>query len=735
MCQGCDAALPVLNIRALANSPHITYHERFVYGAPYMLLAWYAATILLSAGLLFCIEPMVAKMALPLLGGSPSVWNTCMLWFQAMLLAGYAYAHLAPRRVGLKRHAIIHVGIIVIPLLVLPLDIRWASPPTEGNPSAWLLALLTVAVGPAFFALATTAPLLQRWFASTTHRSADDPYFLYAASNAGSLGALAAYPLLLEPHLKLTEQTHLWTVGYVVFIMLMAGCAVLLRRSADHGQTDAVAETSVPASGATKLRWLLWSFIPSSLMLGVTNYVTTDVAPVPLLWVMPLGLYLLTFIQAFSRLRSPAHPVAVCLLPVGIAALLIAGIFDYDLSILQQILLHLAVFYVAALVCHGELASARPPARQLTEYYLIIALGGVLGGVFNAILAPLLFNRIVEYPLVIVLIGFLRPRLHHGSSSSAADSSEAAGDIVFLGWMLFGVAGGILFYFLSYHGDWSPESLWHIERNFFGVVSVRRDPQVNCLNLLHGTTVHGVRSLSPGHADEPLAYYSRTGPIGQVFQCRADLESVGVIGLGAGSLAAYAHPGQQWTFYEIDPAVVRIAENPSWFSFLSGERPGRVSLVLGDGRLRLARSAERYDLLVVDAFSSDAIPVHLLTREALGAYFDHLKPGGWLAFHLSSEYLELAPLIAALAADRHLAGLYQENFDLTPVDFRAGKLGSQWAVLARSDADLVALVRSKRWVPLDSFRRVTAWTDDYSNILSILRKRQSPSGSSERPRR
>jgi hypothetical protein len=701
-----------------------------------MLLVWYAATILLSAGLLFCIEPMVAKMALPLLGGSPSVWNTCLLWFQGMLLAGYAYAHVAPRRLGLKRQAIIHLGIIAIPLLVLPLDVRGASPPAEGNPSAWLLGLLTLAVGPPFFALATTAPLLQRWFASTTHRSAHDPYFLYAASNAGSLGALAAYPLILEPRLKLTEQIHLWTAGYVVFLILMSGCALMLTRSATRDESDRDKETVAAAGAGVKVRWLLWSFVPSSLMLGVTNYLTTDIAPVPLLWVMPLGLYLLTFIQAFSRLRSPSHPIAVCLLPLGIGALLITGIFDWDLGILQQILLHLAVFYVAALVCHGELAYARPPAGQLTEYYLTIALGGVLGGVFNAILAPLLFNRIVEYPLAIVLIGFLRPRFHRGTSiaTGQGDDSATGADLVSLGWVLYSLGGGVLFYFLSYHGDWSPESLRHIERNFFGVVSVRRDPQVNCLNLLHGTTVHGVRSLSPGDVREPLAYYSRTGPIGQVFQARADIESVGVVGLGAGSLAAYSRPGQRWTFYEIDPAVVRIAENPRWFSFLEGGRLGGMNIVMGDGRLNLGRSTEKYDLLVIDAFSSDAIPVHLLTREAIGVYLDHLKQDGWLAFHLSSEYLGLAPLIAALAADRHLAGLYQEDFDLSLADFRAGKLGSQWAVLARSDACLSHLAMSRRWVPLSSIRPVPVWTDDYSNILGIIRKRQLPSPTSERLR-
>jgi spermidine synthase len=693
------------------------------------LLAWYAATMFLSAGLLFMVQPMIAKMALPLLGGSPAVWIACMLFFQTSLLAAYAYAHAAPRWFGERRQMLAHGILLALPFALLPLGLHGWQPPSTMDPAFWLLGMLTVVAGLPFFAVAATAPLLQHWFAGSGHHRAADPYFLYAASNAGSMGAVLAYPLIVEPHLRLAIQSYVWGAGYLLLAAMIGACVVARLRSTASAPVQAAPGRTLGPSALLRARWLILAFVPSSLMLGVTSYITTDIAPVPLLWMAPLALYLLTFIIAFGRYLSLAHTIAVSLLPVGIVALLAAGILDWNPDITTIITLHLTVFFIAALVCHTELAQRRPDPVYLTEYYLWIATGGALGGVFNAILAPKLFNRVLEYPLVVVLVCFLRPRLTFPTPRprKAPGQDRSLTEYTTLAWGLFGVFAGILFYFLSYHGDWSPEALKHIERSFFGVLSVRRDARVNCLNLQHGTTIHGVRSLDPGRASEPLAYFSRTGPIGQIFSLRPTLSSVGIIGLGAGTLACYAQPGQDWTFYEIDPAVERIARNPEWFTFLrdAESRGVRLKTILGDGRLRLARTDERYDLFIIDAFSSDSIPVHLLTVEAIKLYQDHLRPGGWLIFHISSEYLRLAPVLAALARSSGLQCLYQEDFKLTPADYRMGKLPSQWAVLISPTASSTALARDDRWRQPTTATHA-AWSDDYSNILEALGRRELP---------
>lgn len=694
------------------------------------MLALYALALFAGAYLLFLVEPMAAKMVLPLLGGAPAVWAACVVFFQAALLAGYAYAHWAPAQLGLRRHALVHLALLAVAASALPIGLRGRTPVPDEPPVAWLLTTLVVGVGAPFFALAATAPLVQSWFAATGHHRAADPYFLYVASNAGSLAALASYPAAVEPALRLSEQTRLWSWGYGLFVGLVAACAVALLRGK---QRQDLVGPATPRNGAAVsrrqiFRWVALAFVPSSLMLGVTTYITTDVAPVPLLWILPLALYLLSCMLAFARPPAAVHAVMVFLLPVAIVLVILQGVFPYDPGLGPVIALHLAAFFVAAMVCHGELARDRPPAHELTAFYLWVAVGGVLGGAFNALLAPAVFNRIVEYPLVIVLVCFLRPRLPAieaglgGRPARRGFWREHLEDYRTLGWGLFGIFGGVLFYYMSYRGDWARVRL--LERNFFGVVSVWPDRTLQYLTMRHGTTIHGMQSLEPGRRAEAVGYYGATAPIGQIFadrRRRATRPDIAVIGLGAGTLAAYAEHGQSLTFYEIDPAVVRIARDPEYFTYLADAeaRGVRLRFVLGDGRLELARSPQRYGLLIADAFSSDAIPLHLLTREALHAYLDHLAEGGLLVFHLSSAYLRLAPVIADLALDAGLVCLYQDDLDVS----RPDQFPSQWAVLARSAGDLGGLAGDPRWGRLSGRAGDNVWTDDYSNVLRVIHRR------------
>ena len=705
--------------------------------------ACFAVTLFVSACLLFLVQPMVAKMILPLLGGTPAVWNTCMVFFQAALLAAYAYAHAAPAWLGTRRQTLSHLGLVALPFLVLPVAVTGWEPAAGGNPIPWLLALLAVTAGLPFFVVATSAPLLQRWFAGTSDPAADDPYFLYAASNLGSMTALLAYPIFVEPALPLAVQSRLWTAGYAVLGGLIALCAALAWRQGPKGaevrQLDATPDKTTSLNMGRRLRWAALAFVPSSLMLGVTTYLTTDVAAIPLLWVLPLVLYLLSFVVVFSRLGVFVHGVMVLLLPVMIVLLLVPALANLDMTIVAMLALQLGAFFVAAMVCHGELALTRPPVRFLTEYFLWISVGGMLGGAFNALLAPWLFDRVVEYPLFIVLVCFLRPSLGaaHAAVNTGAETKsrrrhgrapasllrERLGAYGTVAWALFGLWTGALMYATSYAGD--PSMIRHIERNFFGVLSVRVDILGECLNLEHGTTVHGMQSLDPSQRQEPLGYYHRESPIGQLFAAltpeRAK-QPVGVIGLGAGTLAAYAQPEQQWVFYEIDPAVQRIAEDERYFTYLRDARArgARLRVELGDARLRLGETSDRYDLLVLDAFSSDAIPVHLVTRQALAIYLNHLEDDGVLAFHVSSRYLRIEPVLGDLAADAGLVCRFQDKTDLSMNDTNRCKLPSRWVVVARRAEALGPLASDTRWKPLQARPGRRIWTDDYSDFLSVV---------------
>jgi spermidine synthase len=745
-----------------------------------LVVCLFSTVAFTSAALLFLVQPLFARMLLPRLGGAPAVWNTAMVFYQGVLLAGYAYAHVSVTRLGVRRQAAWHFAVLLAAVLVLPLAIPagWL-PPVETSPIPWLLAAMAVGVGLPFFAVAATGPLLQTWYSASAPPRARDPHFLYAASNLGSVLALVAYPWLIEPRWGLAEQSRLWAWDYGVFVVLLAACAAWLwraKRSSSHELTrssrswtrsDAgarVRETSEAAregiTAGRRLRWVVLAFVPSSLVLGVTNYFSSDIAVVPLFWVLPLALYLLTFVLAFAPWRIFPRAVA----SRAFAILVVPLVLVFDMEATQPVgalmLLHLATLFVTGLCCHGELAADRPPPSRLTEFYLWVSAGGVLGGAFNALLAPLVFNSIAEYPLVLALACAV--------AAPAADDRRdrvfpalRAGDVVWpavLGLATIGAvrlvialspdgsvrpvaaafgAGALVCFFFSRRpvrfalgvgalllaGVLSPRGdgkVLRAERSFFGVHRVFVDPTGKYHVLVHGVTVHGRQSLDPARRREPLAYYDRAGPAGDVFATSAG-RNVGVIGLGAGELSAYARDGERWTFFEIDPVIVEWAGDPRLFTFL---RDAAVAprIVLGDARSTITREPDgNFDLLIVDAYSSDAIPLHLVTREALALYLRKLAPGGRLVFHISNRHFDLEPVFAALGRDAGLVALTRDDTRVSAADVAAGKSPSAWLVMARDRAAVAALARDARWQPSRGAGAVPAWTDDYADPLRVFR--------------
>jgi hypothetical protein len=731
-----------------------------------VLLVLYAVTVFFSAALLFAVQPMFARMALPLLGGSANVWNTALVFYQATLLAGYVYADLSTRLLGVRRQALVHIAVLLAPLAVLPIGIAsgWAAP-IGIDPTVALLGLLTGAVGLPFFAVSTTAPLLQRWFTKTGHPAAADPYFLYAASNVGSFLALLSYPLIVERLVPLTGQARWWAIGYGVFVVLVLASALgMLRRNDISQATTLEADYTRPPGAGIKrrARWVVLALIPSSLMLGATTHVSTELAAVPLLWIVPLSIYLLSFVLVFSR-RPPPHRLFVRLLPIMAFAVTFTLAVKAIEPIVFVIPLHLILLFVISMVCHGELARDRPGAHTLTEFYLWMAAGGVLGGAFNALIAPLLFRSVVEYPLMIVAAVLVAPPRSPRTSRLAAEHPRWMTRAVDLGVAIvlgaftlsllvgmeattftarskylvaFGVPalaafafsrqpvryglslGAVLFVSATFGG--SRGHVIHSDRTFFGVHRVVIDPSESYRQLLHGSTIHGLQSLDPARRREPLGYFSANGPAGQILSSSVRRPArIAVVGLGNGTLATYALPGESWTFFELDATVERIARDPRWFTFLT-DSPGSIQVVLGDGRLSLKAVRDRYDLLILDAYSSEAIPLHLMSREALALYLARLEPHGVLALHISNRHFDLAPIVAALAEDAGLEWRVRREEMRDPNEVRRGNVPSTWAVLTHRLESIAALAADPRW------RKVRPapgqlWTDDYSSLLSALR--------------
>lgn len=719
----------------------------------------FGAAMFVSGFLLFLVEPMVARMVLPILGGVPMVWNGCVAFFQMTMLAGYGYAFAASRRLPVRGHVALHAVLLALPALVLPVLIRPASAtPPSGHPLPWLFALLAGTIGLPFFVLSTTASVLQHWLSRTDHPAGRDPYFLYAASNAGCLLALAAYPLAIEPSLPLGEQARTWAIGYAVFALLAGACAAFAWR---HVRVE-VAPAGVAAASshigiARRAKWTAVAFVPSSLMLAVTSYVSTDIAAVPLLWIVPLAIYLWTFAIAFGRRGARARALAGRVLPLLVVPLALFMIARAREPLGAILLLHLGAFAAIALCCHGDLAADRPDSGHLTQFYFWLSLGGMLGGLFNTLLAPVVFRGVIEYPLVVVagcvlaagptgsgaragwrlaivpaIVGvvtagvFLAARSWHLTLGPQLAALVIPAVLTFsqrhdarrFGWAMAALLGAGLVFAV-------PDGrVLYATRTFFGVYRVNEDATGRYHALAHGTTLHGMQSLDTARRREALTYYHSTGPFGEAWRelpSAANGRDIAVVGLGVGTLATYAGPGQHWTFFEIDPAIERIARTSEWFSFMD-TCGGQCRVVTGDARLSLARMPERaYDLIVLDAFSSDSIPVHLMTREAMDLYLSRLSARGSLLLHVSNRHLRLAPIVARLAADRGLYGARRVEVDGS--GWPAGKSGSDWIVLSRSAGDIAPLIVNHQWRPLAALPSTPLWTDDFSNLLSALEVR------------
>ncbi len=719
-----------------------------------ILLPLWIVTIFLSALLVFSVQPMFAKMVLPLLGGSPAVWSTALVFFQAALLAGYLYAHLSATWLTPARQVAVHLFLLAAATFALPIGVGAETVPTIGQPILWLLAFLLLSVGLPFFTLSANAPLLQSWFARTGHPAARDPYFLYAASNLGSMLALLGYPFFFERVLDVRAQSGAWTFGFCTLILLIAACGAFIWRQKPVGPLAGAAALAeeAPITWKVRGRWIMLAAVASSLLVGVTAHLSVDVAAVPLLWVVPLALYLLTFALVFAHRPPVRHDWIVSLLPICVVAL--AALFWLRLPLWMSVPLHLSAFFVMAMMCHGELARQRPSAARATEFYLLMSLGGVIGGALSALLAPHIFNSVLEYPLAVVLACWLRPapRTERNWQGYALDialpilliaatrpfvfqifSSSLRPSLAFVALCVlaitplvvrrrplrFALCIAALLSFVPGQAITELKPLLEL-RSFFGVHRVHAGDGGAVHVLTHGTTIHGMQYTDPARRCEPLMYYTPDGPFGQALAARTgDLrrERVGVIGLGAGGTAVYRRPGENWTYYEIDPLVRHIAQSTPYFTFLRDCAPD-VRIELGDARVTLrAVPARSFDVLVVDAFSSDSIPIHLLTREAVALYFDKLRQGGMVLMHISNRYLDLAPVLARIAADLDLEVRLQmyrtKGQNVT---------SSDWVVLVERSADLGPMAGDARWQKPAYGAAVSLWTDSFSNIFDVLKR-------------
>ena len=706
----------------------------------------FPAAILLSAGLVFLVQPLMGRLLLPQLGGSPAVWNTSMAFFQAMLLLGYAYAHALQRIRSTRVQVAVHMGALALAALFLPIGLsdRLGSPDPDA-PILWLLGVLGLSIGAPFAVLSATAPLIQAWYAraSAAGRVTGDPYVLYAASNLGSLVGLLAYPVLVEPNVTLGDQRLWWSLGFGAFAALMLLTGLQVRRAPALASAQPAGERST-VTWLERLRWLLLAAIPSSLLLGVTAHLTTDVAPAPFLWAAPLALYLLTFVIAFQAKPLIGRDTALIMQAAFVLTALL-GAYVLRQSLFLAIQLHLVAFFFSALVCHQALAARRPPPDRLTEFYLLLSLGGVLGGAFNAFLAPAIFNHYWEYPLALLLSLLARPwgrgwpkwwELAAGVIGVAAAGGalwQARTAPTTLGLVLAGVAilaviGGGRRALLVALICVAPAALFQAdrqdallqERNFLGVKKVTRIGEQNGLNaFMHGTTLHGAQYLEPARRCQATTYYAQSTPIGQTYlhvQARLPRARFGVTGLGVGSVASYVRGGDTMRFFEIDPLVPKIARDRRYFTFLSDCAKGPVDITLGDARVTLARQPDgAFDHLLMDAFSSDSVPTHLLTVEAMRLYLAKLAPEGMLAIHVSNRHLELAgPVAASIRAAGGLALVQDRRSTQTTYESASATV----VVALKSPAAAQALERDGRWSEVKTEAR--PWTDDYVNLFGAL---------------
>ena len=761
--------------------------------APFLLAAF------LSSALLFAVEPLAARLVLPTFGGAPAVWNGTLLFFQTALLVGYGLAHLFATRLSPKAQRIVQPTFLLLSLLTIPLARdaglqAWVRDrAAQGNAGVGLLLVaLAGLVGLPFVALSVNSPLLQRWYASTDAPDADRPTFLYAAGNVGSIVALLAYPVAVEPSLGLSAQAVAWRWALLALALIVGLCALFARprrttivEGSPADIPDAVAmgqeASDLPTSRTQRLHWIAFAAVPSALLMGCTTYLTSNVAPIPLLWVVPLAIYLLTFILVYAA--RPLAPVAILgrIFPMLVVPLAVTMLLQATTPIEGLAALHLGVFFVAAWMCHGRLAQEAPPPARLTEYWLFVSLGGALGGVFVAVVAPLVFSSLAEYPLALVGAALLRPAILRAKPVRAggllARWDDRRVDAIYPGLVAlaalvlilvakpqlppgtartfllmgvpaalafaaidrpvrFGLALGAAFWVPTALGAASEGRVLLTDRSFFGVHRVIQTPGFDYAvwrgrregerkihlgpyhELVHGNTIHGRQDLS--HPEDALTYYYRTGPIGSLMAKYAP-PRVALVGLGVGSLAAYGTPKQRMDYFEIDPVVARIAADPHYFTFLRDSK-ATLRVVLGDARLTLSRAAPGYGLVVLDAFSSDSIPVHLLTVEALRMAMSKLVQGGLLAIHISNRYLDLEPVLAANARALHFAAMVDVDTAL-PDEKAAGKTESHWILMARKGIELDPF-RTVEWNDLEVREGTRPWTDDYSNVLGAFNPNQ-----------
>ena len=725
--------------------------------------ALFAATLFSSALLLFAVQPMFTKMVLPMLGGAPAVWSVAMVFFQTALLLGYAYAHLLSRTLKVASAALVHLAVLAVAALTLPIGIAhgFDMPPSSGV-GLWLVGLFAASIGLPFAALSASAPLLQNWFAASGHSQASNPYVLYAASNLGSFAALLAYPLALESMFTLRMQAWAWSVGFAGLAVLIAAAAMIAARG--KGIVPRAASVQAPA-WRDRAAWTALAAIPAGLVIAVTAHISTDIAAAPLLWVLPLALYLLTFVAVFRDKPWFSHDLVIKTVPFLVAPLaitLLGGDREYWLPTMA---LNLLALFALALACHREVYARRPAPALLTEFYLWTSFGGVLGGIFAGLAAPHLFNSTYEYPILVTAALLTLPGALHGSVRdfltriSPAIAVALVASLLHFGLqfqipasfelilqiVLVALAGTMLLqrrdparfaalavcaFIITALGQ-PGRRVVDQARSFFGVHRVVETTNGTHRMLMHGNTIHGAQRIREADGapvtgqPEPLTYYYFGGPISEAtMAARAaagSLNNVAVVGLGAGSMACHRRDGETWTFFEIDPEVVRLARDPNMFRFLSSCAPD-APIVLGDARLTLAASPQQFDLIVLDAFSSDAIPTHLLTREALRSYLARLAPHGMLVMHISNRHLELASVVAAVGATEGLSALVKT--DSNQIDFTSDlRAAAMVAALARNEADLGSLLGTPGWEKAAA-GGVVAWTDDYSDIIgAMLRKK------------
>src|SRR6266478_4544734 len=728
--------------------------------ASVFLILIYTTTVFLSAALLFAVQPMFTKMVLPRFGGSPSVWSVAMVFFQGILLLGYAYADILTRFVRSPLALLIHLSVMLGGAVFLPLAIAkgWGLPPAD-HEQLFLLGLFGASIGFPFFALAANGPLLQAWFARSGLGQAENPYFLYAASNVGSLLALFAYPLVLEPLSTLGFQGNVWRSGYYLLIALIASCGGLVFLRREDGAARSSAQPAEPAPAIGRMTyWVALAFVPSALMIAATAHITTDVAAAPFLWVLPLSLYLISFILVFSQRTFVRQATLIRLQPFLLALLVLTLALDIRTWLTIDVSLHLLTFFVTAMICHGLMAATRPQAAYLTRFYFCMSLGGVLGGIFSGLIAPRIFSWIAEYPLLVVAAALARPGLGWPKQKEARLIVILVALVVIVAlpglhqgfsvippynWIVWGAVVAlvacavavrnfplrlaVLFAAVFVVTRTYPPNARNLEtvRSFFGVHKIEVTPDGRFRVLRHGMELHGAQRLTTDDGvpvtgrPELSTYYHPDSPIAEAIDAVQDKKKgpihAAVIGLGAGSIACLMKPNDHLDYYEIDAEVIRIARDPQRFTFLRDCKPD-ANIVLGDARLTIADATDaRYDVIVVDAFSSDSIPVHLLTREALRIYLSRLNPGGIIITHISNHHLDLRGVVTETAASEKLiARLYDEN------EVSGGDPMIKFStvmILARNDDDFGLL---KDWELQTPAAGEHPWSDDFSNLLGPL---------------